>query len=195
MNDKIDSISKGITESYDWMRIQMEKRTSKYQGHYPWWGWKIYYLDHPEPDLRNERHRWNQDFYRIELNIADNKVLLSDLNGWCCGPMNGRFLPFTEEEDQDFDARWKKSTGANLISLKDLRYLLEQGKPSPIKDPDPELLKEIEDSWERCFDLEAMKHNTYCGGGYVQACFEVLRLDEVKKITFCKCVKSKKNDL
>jgi hypothetical protein len=184
--------------AYDWMRQQMAKRIPDYQGNWPWWAWHTWYTQNDKPchspDLRRERFNYNlgEDWVRLHLEIPDEKVLLSCFDGWR-SVLNHWFLCHTEEEDDALEAEWNSIRHGNpKISLVELRAMLKKGiEPPPLT---PEQQAKMDDfdrrrkeSWEKAFDLDWMRSSPlWEGATAIQACFEELRLDQVKKVTHFK---------
>ena len=82
-----------------------------------------------KPDLRTLR--WQQGLgrqVRIELEIPDNKVLLSCFDGWH-GPLNNRYLAWDEEEEEAFDAAYD-AIRPQKYTLWELHKICER-KPRP----------------------------------------------------------------
>jgi hypothetical protein len=167
--------------AYPWLAKQMQQRIPGCKGNFPWWAWY-----RPKPDMRDSRWRFNYDgtpIYRIELEVPDHLVLLSDFDGWHA-VLNHCYLALSEEEDNEFDRLCNRLIGLPEDADVSWRW------PS-IKGIDPEQLSEarktiqqkIEESWERCFDIEAFGTNEYWGNyrkdTMVQATFEELRLEYV----------------
>ena len=89
-------------EQYDWLVSQMRKRIGPPpEGvSYPVWAWYQWQKDRRKPDLRAQR--WNctprgAKFFRLEIDIPDEQVLLSDFDEWH-GPLNDGLIADTEEE-------------------------------------------------------------------------------------------------
>ena len=74
---------------YAWLVLQMKKRIgSPPEGvTYPVWAWYKWRENRKKPDLRAERWQYGQKgdkFYRLEIEIPDREVLLSDFDEWIC---------------------------------------------------------------------------------------------------------------
>ena len=174
-------------KSYDWMRQQMKQRVDGYRGNWPWWAWHTWMThDHGKkvhkPDIRTIK--WQQgsgQHVRLELEIPDNKVLLSCFDGWH-GPLNKRYLAWDEEEEAAFYAAYD-AIRPQKYTLRDLR---ENNAPPLTKEQQTvleSLQQRKEESWQRCFDLEWMRNSHYRGADMVQACFEELHLKYVRGFT------------
>ena len=151
---------------YEWMRQQMAKRLVNYQGHYPWWAWVHWTAEKPMPDLRSWDNELNtfpveEPAVRLELVLPDHEVLCSDFGNWCLALTN-EYVAKTQGEE-------------------------EQWKPlAPLQRPQ----ERIEQSWEAIFDLDET-HWDVPWRAYnplrVQGVFELLRLDDVRKVTHFHC--------
>jgi hypothetical protein len=150
-------------EAYDWMRQQMKLRLKHYEGHYPWWAYH-----RPKPDLRK---RFAGTFLpgtrcvRLELEIDEDRVLLSNRSAWEYILMNNSYIELTDEEDK----AWRDDLKQHGL------------KPWASSLPEP-LKSRREDTWQRIFELDLLQ-----GTGYwmddVQGVFEELRLSDVVKVT------------
>ncbi len=170
--------------AYDWMRQQMKERIPGYQGNWPWWAWHTWATKNGtpihKPDLRNYRWCHRGANVRMELNVPDEKVLLSCFDGWHA-PLNRRYLAFDDQEEEAFYGEFKSLRQYTLAELR-------QGiKPEP-RSEEQQAAYELwerrkEESWTRCFDLEWMRQSRYQGAEMIQACFEELRLEYVQDFT------------
>ena len=154
------TVPEEFRHAYDWMREQMARRIPGYGGHYPWWGWVN------RPDLRRSGHLPpGTKGVRLELEVPDAEVLLSDFDAWHC-VLNRSYLALTEEEDEAWEARFRSAV------------------PDPYAWPPPEpWYSEILASWERIFDLHALAATDWRGGErHLQATFECLRLADVRRV-------------
>jgi hypothetical protein len=104
---------------------------------------------------------------RIELDLDETEVLLSDFEKWHF-VLGGWFLSYDEAEDEQFD-REKTRLG--------YRYT----------DPHPEPLKaRVRASWDRIFDLKGGDPDWFgkASKQAIQATFWELRLKDVTDVTF-----------
>lgn len=169
-------------EPYDWLLKQLQKRIEGYGTHYCWWGW-IH-----KPDLRYETWAWykGDNAVRIELEIPDNKILLSHFEAWHC-ILNGQYLPYTEEEDEEFDKiidPYNKRKMQELIALKkDNGGVFPKNIPREKDEECDKIREQIEKTWERVFDIENLITLNYWGDSNIQVNFEELSLNQVKKVT------------
>src|ERR1051326_8759863 len=93
--------------AYDWMVEQMERRIGPgpKPGAYPLWAW--YQWDgaaRRRPDLRSALHvPGGTKAVRIEFDIAEEQILLSDFSAWHV-PLNYGYLALNEAEAEAFEA-------------------------------------------------------------------------------------------
>lgn len=155
-----------FTEAYDWLNQYLEKKDSKPQNvKYPIWAWFRFNGKEKKPDLRHSCYGYRGDkMVCIELDIPDEKVLLSDfdlwhfpLNRWW---LNDCFYPEYNDEEDDKARAWFKSLSK------------EQQET------------EKEKSWEQIFNIEPFESDWILRGKYVQAIFWEIKLDQVKKIQY-----------
>lgn len=148
--------------AYDWMRRQMERRLLDYRGYYPWWAWTQWESGHPRPDLRSRSLHGGfapgAMCVRLELEIPRHEILCSDYNLWNI-VLNEGYIALNKDE-------------------------YEYWEHLPLEQQTKEAL---EMSWTRIFDLE---HNgadpkwIHSKATKIQAVFEVLRLADVRRITY-----------
>ncbi|MBQ7220995.1 MAG: DUF3841 domain-containing protein [Synergistaceae bacterium] len=147
---------------YDWLVSQMKKRVGPPpEGvSYPVWAYQRWQGERMRPDLRALRWYWGirgEKLYRLELEIPDSQVLLSDFDAWII-ILNEGLLADTEEEDDEL-------------------YRIYDSLP-------PEAQKEMRaDNWERVFDLTPVNTEWMIRGGTVQATFWELRKEYIREVT------------
>lgn len=152
-------------EPYDWIVRQMMQRIGEEaEGvKYPIWAWHTRNWEHKKPDLRccgyNEP---GTKCVCIEFEIDDNKVLLSDFDGWHFVLSNGYYDQSGSEDEAERLDKW-------LDSL-----------PKTIRQ------KEILKSWEKIFAITPLKSDWCPVGQYIQATFWELRIEQVTKTQFFK---------
>jgi hypothetical protein len=162
--------------SYDWLICQMEQRIGPRpkQDAYPLWAW--YQWDGAtrcKPDLRSTGHlSAGTKGVRIELEIAEDQILLSDFDAWYF-PYCQCYLARSEQEDTAFEAEMRAHgfTGAKDIPLSH-----------------PKLLDKMLTSWERIFDLDYVGSVDWDSGKTrhqksIQGTFWQLSIDQVRRIT------------
>ena len=124
--------------AYRWMADQMRLRLPPHRARFPLWGWYRWQgLKQHRPDLRASAHlAKGQAGVRIEVDLPEDSVLLSDFNGWHC-VLNRCFLPMDEQEDDSF-SRELEQAGVEWV----------WPYPEPFD-------SRVVSSWQRIFDLEA----------------------------------------
>ena len=154
-------------DAYRWMSEQMRLRLPPNQARYPLWGW--YRWDgtgRPRPDLRASAHLPRGTAgVRIEIELDDNLVLLSDFEAWHC-VLNRCFNSLNEGEFEAFHA---EMDAAGVVG------------PWPYPDP---FGSRVESSWQRIFDLEGGDED-WCGPASrrcVQATFWELALSRIRRV-------------
>jgi hypothetical protein len=149
-----------------WLCTQMAARLPAYGGHLPWWAWAVPPAGRSRPDLR-ARQLYHAGWpagtrcVRLELAVPEHEVLLSDFDEWHAA-LNMSPLVATEAEWDAIEAL-----------------------------PEPERAAARRATWPRMFDLAApadtMWHGRNGDAGacvrIVQACFETLRLADVRAVT------------
>lgn len=82
-------------EAYHWLMGKMSEKIPNYQSEYPVWLWKN------RPDLRKSGHlNRGEQGVLLKINIAENRILLSDFQAWHIVLMKSYFdLEETEKDD------------------------------------------------------------------------------------------------
>jgi hypothetical protein len=164
--------------SYRWMAEQMIRRLPVSRPSHdtmPLWAWYQWEGKRKKPDLRTGGHLPTGDRgVRIEFLLEDNEVLLSDFDLWHY-VLNYWYLPTSEREGRSFE----KKLAAKGLSF----YQCNHERPLP----HAQYRKEIEQSWERIFDID------WCDRSHaiadppekksIQATFWELRLKDVSEFT------------
>lgn len=148
---------------YHWLVSQMRKRIGQPPEGvtYPVWAWYKWRVDRRKPDLRTER--WycgskGDKFFRLEIEIPDNQVLLSDFDGWAGIILNDGLLSYSEEESEEIEKLYNSLT--------------------------PEGQKEMRSkNWEKVFDITPYSSEWMCRGESIQATFWELRKEQIRKAT------------
>lgn len=132
-----------------------------------WYQWRG--VARAKPDLRAIRYELEGDWVRLEVEVENDHVLLSDFHVWhYC--MSYWYLPSSGRDDRRFNKE---------LRLRGLNY--HRTKPLP----DAVYYARIEQSWERVFDLDWKGPD----GGFdnetrwVQAVFWELRLEQVREVS------------
>jgi len=147
---------------YDWLVSQMKKRIGPPpEGvKYPVWAWHQWRKGRKKPDLRWERwYCWPRGakFYRLEIEIHDDKVLLHDFDEWGIILNNG-LLADSEEESDKLDKIYDSLS--------------------------PEEKNEFRaKNWERVFDLTPVNNDWMTRGENIQATFWELRKEQIREAT------------
>ncbi|MDZ7840387.1 MAG: DUF3841 domain-containing protein [Gammaproteobacteria bacterium] len=91
--------------AFQWMNEQMRRRLGPPPrgSRYPVWAWKVYDSDSPRPDLRCVAHlpRGTRGA-RLEIDVPDERVLLSDFMRWH-SVLNGGYLYDDLREDEEME--------------------------------------------------------------------------------------------
>lgn len=125
---------------------------------FPVWAWYQWRKDRKKPDLRAKR--WycgykGEKFYRLEIEIPDEQVLLSDFDAWGI-ILNEGLLADTEEESDALD-------------------LIYDSLP-----PDKQKAMRSK-NWEKVFDLTPVNNEWMIRGEIIQATFWELRREHIRK--------------
>ncbi len=162
--DKSSSVmGKHLGDSYEWLSEQMKERIGDPPTGviYPVWGWYQWEGLRKKPDLRRER--WSngskgERFVCMEIDIPDEKVLLSDFDQWSIVIIDG-LISYSREEDDTLEQQY------SLLSRQEkIRYKHE--------------------NWERIFDLTPMNNDWVIKGDSIQATFWELCREQVKDVRF-----------
>jgi hypothetical protein len=135
-----------IRPAYEYMVEQMAKRIPNFSGEYPIWAyaWKI--------DLRHFRHEYNSELILFKIDVPEERLILSCMDGWNF-VMNGSYFSLSEEED---------------LRIHGVNY---DKKPSK---------RAIRKSWERIFDRDSKADPDWLGPTRdFQACCDRVYLDEI----------------
>lgn len=170
---------RNFLESYAWLRQEVRKRVSGATGRPLIWAWR-----QPKPDLRHSGHLIKgTPGVRIELEIPDERVLLSDFDGWHFR-LSSSYLP---DSAADMES-WHEQDRLRLRALqKENPNITVAELNRRIDEP---VMDVIEASWERMFDLDLMRE-AFCNDEmvsadyeqHIQAVFEYFTEDEIRKVT------------
>ncbi len=161
-------------DAYTWLSDQMRARRvaglpNETIPDFPMWAWHWYNGMHSKkPDLRTRTMRdWSltQRMVLLILDVDDSRVLLSDYDGWhWC--LNYWYLG-RARETQAFQREVKEALNTSYFKSKPL--------------PDPVYDDRLRKSWERMFDLDAMRPilQTSMKKQIVQATLWQLRKEDV----------------
>lgn len=155
-----------FTDSYGWLMDQLDKKDKKPENvQLPIWAWFRFDKMEKKPDLRHSCYGTRGDkMVCIEIEIPDEKVLLSDFDLWHF-PLNNWWLddcfhPDYGDEDYDKAHEWFDSLSKEEQEI------------------------EKEKSWHQIFNIEPYDSYWIARGNYVQAIFWELKLEDVKKVQY-----------
>ena len=155
-----------FADSYGWLMDQLDKKDKKPENvQLPIWAWFRFDKMEKKPDLRHSCYGTRGDkMVCLEIEIPDEKVLLSDFDLWHF-PLNNWWLddcfrPDYNEEDYDKAHEWFDSLSKEQQEI------------------------EKEKSWHQIFNIEPYDSYWIARGNYVQAIFWELRLENVKKVQY-----------
>jgi hypothetical protein len=158
-------------EPYRWMAKQLSQRIGPSPTNCPWpiWAWRQWSnCRMAKPDLRFGGHmEKGERGVRMQIEINDEKVLLSDFNLWHY-VLNYWYLPKSEQDGEAFERELEKQ-GLSFFKTK------------PLAGPSHE---KIARSWQRIFDLDWAAENisTPRADKSIQAVFWELRREHVQKV-------------
>lgn len=146
---------------YSWMVSQMKKRIGPPpEGvSYPVWAWYQWREDRKKPDLRWERcncGRKGEKFYRLEIEIPDEQVLLSDFDNWHVPLNNALFTDSDDDEEYDDEEYDKMHKFYESLSPEEQETMRTK-------------------NWEKVFDIKP--------GTCTQGPFWELRKEQIRKAT------------
>lgn len=172
--DKIDWLDENsFKPAYQWLMAQMQDKIGKkpFADCYPIWAWYQWQNQQkPKPDLRfGGLGIKGQKSVLLEIEKADNEVLLSDFDLWHC-VLNEWYIADNEQENDWFN---------NCLMQAGVEFGDKHLYP-------PKLYQTMQNSWQKIFDM------TYCAEysanpfaqKSIQATFWHLSIDEVKKVKF-----------
>ena len=133
---------------YRWMASQLAlKAGPPPEGvEFPVWAWKkVDGHDDGKPDMRRWRTTYVEQVVRLQLEIPEEKVLLSDFDNWHI-PLNLGYFSKTEAETDEFD-KWAESIGVERLR----KNTLWTENPT---EAELTVREKILESWKRCLELE-----------------------------------------
>lgn len=144
-------------QPYRWLVGQMERRIQDYEGGYPVWAWP----NDEKPDLRRAGLlEPGAPGVRIGFNANPKDVLLSDLDAWH-SVLSGHYLDITKYDTKyGYHSVWNGT------------------------DEDQARTGDIIKSWERIFDLEALKQHDDNGEQTLQATIGSVALNQVISVKY-----------
>ncbi len=155
-----------FVDAYGWLIDQLEKRDKRPDNvQLPTWAWFRFNKKEKKPDLRHSCYgARGEKMVCLEIEISDEKVLLSDFDLWHF-PLNNWwldncFVPDYTEEMYDKSHEWFDGLDKEQQQI------------------------EKEKSWHQIFNIEPFENDWIARGNYVQAIFWELRLENVKKVQY-----------
>ncbi len=153
---------KDFAYQYDWLVSQMKKRIGPPpEGvKYPVWAWHQWRKGRKKPDLRCERwYCWPKGakFYRLEIEIPDDKVLLHDFDAWGI-ILNDGLLADSEDKSDKLDKIYES------LSTEEKNEFRAK-------------------NWEGVFDLKPVNNDWMTRGENIQATFWELRRENIRSFT------------
>jgi len=154
-------------DAYRWMADQMRLRLPPNFARFPLWAWCRWQgLKQCRPDLRASGHlAKGLPGVRIELELPEDSVLLSDFDSWHC-VLNRHFLSINDQEDDAF-ARELERAGVEW----------RWPYPEPFH-------ARVVSSWQRIFDLEAgdAEWRGTLSERTIQATFWELAISQIRRV-------------
>ena len=152
-----------LDPQYNWLVEQMKKRIGPPPEGvtYPVWAWQRWRVTKKRPDLRAIRWYWGQKgdkFYRIEVEVPDSEVLLSDFESWAGIILNNGLLSYTEQENNELEAIYDSLPPEEK---NEFRYK----------------------NWECVFDVAFFNNGWTSRGDTTQATFWELRRENIRQVT------------
>ena len=158
---------KDFKNSYDWLIGKMDEKNIEHPNdiNYPIWAWHTRDWKNKKPDLREGGYgERGTKSVCLELEISDDRVLLSDFDLWHY-VLNHWFIDDSTNEEE-----WEE-----------IHQEFE-------KKPYEEREKLILESWNKIFNVKPfIIENWITIGRYVQATFWELKMEDVKKVQFFTC--------
>ena len=151
-----------LTNEYNWLVEQMKKHIGlPPEGvSYPVWAWYKWSEDRKMPDLRAERWCYGSKgdiYYRMEIEIPDDKVLLSDFDAWAWDVLNRWLISYTEQEHDELHKLY------DTLTPREKRKMLVK-------------------NWERVLDITPLDNDWTKRGDSIQATFWELRREDIRKV-------------
>ena len=152
-----------LREQYDWLVQEMKARIGEPpEGvFYPVWAWYMWEGARKKPDLRRARWRngWKGDrFVCMEIEIPDDRVVLSDFDVWSIILLDG-LIADTEEENELLEKAYEAMP---LEAQREYKYR----------------------NWKNIFDLTYVDNGWVHRGDSIQATFWELRKEDIRKVWF-----------
>ena len=160
-NDVFDSC---FRDAYNWLIKEMAKRIGEPpEGvKYPVWAWHTYDWKRKSSDLRSRQGKPGEEMVRLEIEIPDDKVVLTDFDAWHFVLNNSYISDCNNEEEYDKIMEWYDALDSK--KREELKY----------------------ESWKSIFDLTPIDTDWITNGAYIQATFWRLDEENIKKVKFFK---------
>ena len=115
-----------FVNAYNWMRKKMEEKIGNSEVKYPIWAWYAYNGKNRKPDLRRLGYaEKGTKLVCLEIEVDENKVLLSDFDLWHC-VLNDCFVSDDDAQldefytlSEDKQDKLKKESWDKIIVKKD----------------------------------------------------------------------------
>ena len=151
------------SEQFDWLAQEMRARIGNPPNGvtYPVWAWYMWEGVRKKPDLRRERWRngWKGDrFVCMELDIPEDRLVLTDFDSWSIILLNG-LLADSEEEYNRLEQEYE-----NLSENAKKEYRNQ--------------------NWKKAFDLSFVDNDWVHRGDSIQATFWELKREDIRKTWF-----------
>ena len=149
--------------AYDWLSEKMvDKIGAPPVGvKYPVWLWYKWNNRRHKPDLRSHSSfgQKGQKMVMLEVEIPDDKVVLSDFDSWHC-VLNNSYPYSSAHSEKEFDklSKWLESLSENERQI------------------------EIEKSWDSIFDITQFKNEFAENGAWIQATIWELKSEYIIKV-------------
>ena len=152
-----------LREQYDWLVQEMKARIGEPpEGvFYPVWAWYMWEGARKKPDLRRARWRngWKGDrFVCMEIEIPDDRVVLSDFDVWSIILLDG-LIADSEEEVKRLEMEYDSLTQEDKQEYK-------------------------AQNWKTVFDLNYVDNGWIHRGDSIQATFWELGKEDIKSVRF-----------
>lgn len=158
--------AKDFAREYKWLEKEMADRgiSKSFCDDGMVWAWHTYAGKRHKPDLRQGGYnKRGTKAVCMEIEIPDNKALLSDLDAWHYVLNNWYIGNSQNDEEWEREQAW-------------LASLLPEDRQSY-----------IEKSWQKIFDITPIISEWKINGQYVQATFYDLFLENIKKVQYFIC--------
>jgi hypothetical protein len=142
--------------SYKWMASQLAAKVGPApEGvEFPIWAWKkIYGRNDGKPDMRSWRTTYEEHVVRLQLEIPETRVLLSDYDTWHM-PLNLGYFAKCLDEMNEFE-KWCSKMNVELYGRNSTMWSDSPSESERIA------RDKIETSWSRCLELEPTPENGY----------------------------------